>query len=127
MDSRRRAAGAGVAADLGGEGLSDSAPREVDHISHAPFQCGGASCGLDGRDCRRARDPGDLTDLSGLAYWRRFYPPLVRTLVAHQSADGSWAPEAIPGGAEQYGNAYTTALAVLALSVPDQLLPIFQR
>ena len=58
-------------------------------------------------------------------YWNRFYPPLARTLLAHQRPDGSWEPESNRDG--QFGNAYTTALAVLALTPPYQLLPIYQR
>lgn len=58
-------------------------------------------------------------------HWRRFYPGLVDALVANQHPDGSWDPE--PGGDTHFGNVYTTALAVLALSTPYQLLPIYQR
>ena len=39
--------------------------------------------------------------------------------------EGSWEPEREKDGL--YGNAYTTALASIALSVPFQLIPIFQR
>ena len=40
-------------------------------------------------------------------------------------ADGSWDAESNRDG--QFGNVYTTALAVLALTPPYQLLPIHQR
>lgn len=57
--------------------------------------------------------------------WERFFPPTAKTLVANQNGDGSWAPEGDHDAA--YGPVYTTALAVLALNAPSQLLPIFQR
>ena len=59
-------------------------------------------------------------------YWRGFYPILLRTLTDNQRADGSWHLESW-GTDRRYGNVYTTALAVLALSPPYQLLPILQR
>ena len=61
----------------------------------------------------------------GGRYWKEFFPRLLRTLVANQRSDGSWQPEA--GADGQFGNAYTTALTVLALAAPYQLLPIYQR
>jgi hypothetical protein len=61
----------------------------------------------------------------GGTYWERFYPKLVSTLLAYQNANGSWQAEA--GEDDRYGNVYTTALVVLILTTPNQLLPIFQR
>lgn len=61
----------------------------------------------------------------GGRYWSAFYPRLLRTLAELQQPDGSWGREVGSDGA--YGTAYTTALAVLALSPPYQILPIFQR
>ena len=61
----------------------------------------------------------------GGEYWARFYPPLAKTLITHQNANGSWQPE--KGNDSRFGNAYTTALTVLALTPPYQLLPIYQR
>jgi hypothetical protein len=59
-------------------------------------------------------------------YWKEFFPRIVPTLLKNQQADGSWAPESHPNDS-RYGNAYTTALMVLSLGAPNQLLPIFQR
>ena len=59
-------------------------------------------------------------------YWREFFPPLARTLVANQQPNGSWSQESHTADAK-YGNAYTTALAILSLGAPNQLLPVFQR
>jgi hypothetical protein len=61
--------------------------------------------------------------------WRRFFPRLLRVLAAAQHVDGSWDPETANGykGDVKYGMVYTSALAVLALATPYQLLPIYQR
>ena len=42
-----------------------------------------------------------------------------------QRDDGSWEPELMSD--TQYGNVYTSALTVLALTPAYQLLPIYQR
>jgi Prenyltransferase and squalene oxidase repeat len=62
----------------------------------------------------------------GGRYWEQFFPRVVRTLLANQQADGSWAAESHFHDA-QFGNAYTTALVVMSLGAPNQLLPIYQR
>jgi hypothetical protein len=59
-------------------------------------------------------------------YWRQFFPRTAMALVNGQQADGSWPPEK-NGRDGIYGNAYSTALCLLALGAPNQLLPIFQR
>jgi hypothetical protein len=58
--------------------------------------------------------------------WEQFYPQAVHTLLANQKGDGSWPAESHFNDA-RFGNAYTTALVVLSLGAPNQLLPIFQR
>jgi hypothetical protein len=62
----------------------------------------------------------------GGRYWEQFFPRTVRTLLANQQRDGSWQPESHFFDA-QFGNAYTTALVVLSLGAPNQILPVFQR
>jgi hypothetical protein len=62
----------------------------------------------------------------GGRYWQEFYPRTVSTLLAHQRPDGSW-PADSHWHDGQFGNAYTTALVVMTLGAPNQLLPIFQR
>ncbi len=59
-------------------------------------------------------------------HWERFYPRIVRTLLANQQPDGSWPADSHFSDGP-FGNAYTTALVVLTLGAPNQLLPIFQR
>jgi hypothetical protein len=51
---------------------------------------------------------------------------MVKVLLDAQAADGSWAPESNQNDTP-FGNAYTTAIGVIALGAPNQLLPIFQR
>ncbi|MCA9076150.1 MAG: terpene cyclase/mutase family protein [Planctomycetaceae bacterium] len=60
----------------------------------------------------------------GGKYWAGYYPVLMQTLTTHQRPDGSWEPERIEDAS--FGSTYTTALAILALSPPYQLLPIYQ-
>lgn len=59
-------------------------------------------------------------------YWRQFFPPTVEVLLANQQPDGSWPPDEHAFDA-QFGSAYTTALVLMTLGAPNQLLPIFQR
>ena len=58
-------------------------------------------------------------------YWNQFFPRAMATLLANQSPEGSWRAEAYTDSI--FGNVYTTALCVLAMNTPNQLLPIFQR
>ena len=47
------------------------------------------------------------------------------TLLAAQSREGAW--RITEGRERKYGSDYATAMAILTLNVPNQLLPIFQR
>ncbi len=62
----------------------------------------------------------------GSPYWEQFFPGTVRTVLAHQQADGSWDAESYHRD-RAFGNSYTTALVLLAIGAPNQLLPVFQR
>ena len=62
----------------------------------------------------------------GGRHWREFFPAMSRELIANQHSNGSWQPESMHND-KIYGNVYTTALGVIALSSSNQLLPIFQR
>jgi hypothetical protein len=62
----------------------------------------------------------------GGRYWEGIFPPLVDSLLQAQQADGSW-PREMSYGDAMFGNIYTTALAVLALTPPFQLLPVYQK
>jgi hypothetical protein len=58
-------------------------------------------------------------------YWAEFYPTLADTLMANQLPEGSWPPEQAHD--KLFGAEYSTALSVLTLTTPYQLLPIHQR
>jgi hypothetical protein len=62
----------------------------------------------------------------GGRYWKDFFPPVVETVLANQQPDGSWPADGHNRDG-QFGNAYTTALVLLTLGAPNQLLPIYQR
>ena len=62
----------------------------------------------------------------GGKYWRLHFPPTAKALIDNQSPDGNWPAEKHHYDAP-FGNAYTTALVVLTLGAPNQLLPVFQR
>lgn len=60
----------------------------------------------------------------GGRHWDETKTQTFEVLLSNQSADGSWASK---GSEERYGRVYSTSLAVLALAVEYQFLPIYQR
>ena len=70
---------------------------------------------------------------AGGKYWDNYFPRLVRRLLPFQDPDGSWRAGPRyraadhPPSEETLGRPYNTAIAILALTLPDQLLPIHQR
>lgn len=62
----------------------------------------------------------------GGRHWKVFFPTLVHTLLQGQESSGEWPPEPY-GSDSMFGNTYTTAMAVLSLTPPLQLLPVYQR
>ncbi len=56
---------------------------------------------------------------AGGAHWRAWWPAIRDDLISKQAADGSWNGE---GGTE-----YGTAMALIVLQLPNNLLPIFQK
>jgi hypothetical protein len=83
-------------------------PERDDRFFYSAYYCTQAMAQLGGR------------------YWEKFFPTLVELLLSSQATDGSWPGEPNSGDAI-FGNAYTTALAVLSLTPPYQLLPVYQR
>ena len=82
--------------------------RTWDKFFYSTYYCSQAAAQLGGR------------------YWEGIYPPLVNALLNSQSPDGSW-PVEIGHSDSAFGNVYTTAMAVLSLTPPYQLLPVYQR
>jgi len=57
--------------------------------------------------------------------WNRVFPRIVEKLLKQQTASGAWP--AGRGNEFPFGQTYSTSLAVLSLTPPYQLLPIYQR
>ncbi len=63
-------------------------------------------------------------------YWEGIFPPLAESVLEGQAPDGSWPPEIESNPLHRdrpFGNVYTSAMAVLALTPVYQLLPVYQR
>lgn len=56
---------------------------------------------------------------AGEKHFRQWYPHVRDSLISSQRRNGSWP--------KQQDRAYSTAMAIIILSVPNQYLPIFQR
>ena len=128
--SDRAMMGAGaVCFSLGGKHDTEMARRAGDWLLEHPFtgytQGDPGVNGLGDRFHYSAYYCSQAMAQLGGRYWKGFFPPLARTLVENQAKDGSWPPEL--GEDSAFGPPYSTALAVLTLTPPLQLLPIFQR
>jgi len=62
----------------------------------------------------------------GGRHWKDFFPSTAATIVSSQQANGSWPRESHPRDA-MFGNAYSSAICLITLGTPNDLLPIFQR
>lgn len=91
-----------------------------------PFNAYGAHVGGHDRFHYGAYYCSQAMYLLGGEYWANFYPELATTLIVSQRADGGWPPESRYSDS-QFGRSYSTALSVLALTPPYQMLPIYQR
>lgn len=59
--------------------------------------------------------------LAGGERWARWWPAIRDELVARQDDGGSWSDY------QQFGQAYSTAMALIILQMPKRYLPIFQK
>ena len=57
--------------------------------------------------------------------WNRLFPQIAGNLLEEQTDTGAWPLGT--GNEGKFGQAYTTSLAILALTPAYQLLPIYQR
>ncbi len=127
----RAMAGAGIVALAhGGKHDTDMARRSGDWLLTRDFKkynadkpAGGLSWQPDRYHYGVFHSTQAMYQLGG-RHWTTFFPPVVETLLDNQQQDGSWPAEAYD---DQYGNCYTTSLCILALGIPNQMLPIFQR
>ncbi len=123
----RATVGAGILClTLAGETSSPLIPPAADWISKNSFEPYNRSKHPEDRYHYSAFYCSQAMCLLGGYYFEEFYPKLLTTLSHHQHEDGSWEPEAQRGD-DIYGNVYTTALVVLALSPPYQKLDSHRR
>jgi len=111
---------------LGGEEIGPQVKEGVDWIFKHPFEPYGRSWEPGDRYHYSAFYCSQAMGLIGGPVFRDFYPGLLRILSEHQHADGSWDVEQFHEESS-YGEVYTTALAVLALSPPYQMLETYKR
>ncbi len=57
--------------------------------------------------------------LAGPHYWETYYPLVRREIINGQRADGAWQ--------DDVGMTYATAMAIVVLQMPCEVLPIFQK
>jgi hypothetical protein len=118
--------GAGVVClALGGEHRSETAKVAGDWILQRSFEPYNNSSNKEDRYHYGAFYCSQAMFQLGGDYWHGFFPKLLHVLTEAQHANGSWDAEEPNDG--EFGTRYTTALAVLALATPYQLLPIYQR
>jgi hypothetical protein len=122
----RGMAGAGLLSmSLSGDHYSEFARNAAKYILSQPFDQFDRPNSHEEYPCYGAFYCSQAMFQMGGEYWDEFYPKLVQTLLKSQRADGSWLLQ--KGLDVQYGPSYMTAMTILALTPPYQILPIFQR
>lgn len=111
---------------MAGRHQTDMARRAGGWLLRHPFRSFGEGIGSGDRFFYSAYYCSQAMAQLGGHYWERFFPDLANVLLAAQTRTGAWPPEPRRGDAV-FGNAYTTALAVLALTPAHQMLPVYQR
>lgn len=123
----RAMVGAGIVSlSLGGEHNSDMAQLAGQWILKHDFDRFNRTLSGDDRYHYGAFYCSQAMYQLGNDYWFNFYPRLLDVYVENQNRDGSWDAES-NGNDDKYGSLYSTAIGVLALSPPYQILPIYQR
>jgi hypothetical protein len=111
---------------LSGEPISPQIKEAVGWIFKHPFEPYNSSWEPGDRYHYSAFYCSQAMGLIGGPSFKDFYPGLLRVLSEHQHSDGSWDPEQFHDE-NTYGEVYTTALAILALSPPYQKLETYKR
>ena len=119
--------GAGILSlSLGGQHQTPMAQAAGEWLLAHPYKEFGGRVGVGDRYFYSTYYCSQAAMQLGGRYWAGIYPPLMESLLSAQSPDGSWPPE--PSGWDTaFGNVYTTSMAVLSLTPPYQLLPVYQR
>jgi len=124
----RGMAGAGILAlSMAGEHQSPMARAAGDWLLAHPYKAFGERIGEADQFFYSTYYCSQAMAQLGGRYWEQFFPALTKVLLNSQNADGSWPLEVDAGGEAVFGNVYTTAMAVLSLTPPYQLLPVYQR
>ena len=127
FNSGRAMAGAGILSlSMAGQHQTSIAQGAGDWLLAHPYRRVGESLGGNDRYFYGTYYCSQAAMQLGGRYWEGIFPPLAETLLRAQGADGAWPPEMTSGDA-MFGNVYTTAMAVLALTPPYQLLPVYQK
>ncbi len=122
----RAMAGAGVLSmSMAGKHDTDMAQTAAKYILRRPFTQYRLPIAGEQYPCYSAFYCSQAMYHMGGKDWREYYLTLTKTIVNAQQEDGSWTVNS--GHEAQYGTAYMTALSVLALTPPYQMLPVFQR
>jgi prenyltransferase beta subunit len=125
--SSRGMVGAGILClSLAGQHQTPPALRAGDWLLAHPYRRFGELVGTDDNFFYSTYYCSQAAAQLGGTYWKGIYEPLAEALLAGQRGDGSWPPEP-QGSISRVGNVYTTAMAVLSLTPPYQLLPVYQR
>jgi hypothetical protein len=126
-ESSRGLMGAGILSlSLAGQHQTSMALTAGDWLLAHPYKNFGEPIGDNDRFFYSAYYCSQAAMQLGGRYWEGIFPPLAEAMLGAQSPDGSWPPEPNHGDA-MYGNLYTTAMAVLSLTPPYQLLPVYQK
>ena len=119
--------GAGILSlAMAGQHETDYAQRAGNWLLQYPFTRFGERVGSGDRFYYSAYYCSQAMAQLGGRHWKGFFPNLVNVLLRSQQSSGEWPVEPY-GGDRMFGNTYTTAMAVLSLTPPLQLLPVYQR
>ena len=111
---------------MAGQHETEMAQRAGDWLISHPFRGFGETVGRGDRFFYSTYYCSQAMAQLGGRRWKQFFPNLASVLLQSQQASGEWPPEPYPGD-RMFGNTYTTAMAVLSLTPPLQLLPVYQR
>jgi hypothetical protein len=121
----RGTTGAGIVSlSLGGQHQTAPATAAGDWLLAHPFRQYGETFGTRNKFIYDTYYCSQAAAQLGGRYWAGIFPRIVDVLLSAQARDGSWPPESAMIG---FGAPLTTAMAVLSLTPPYQLLPVYQR
>lgn len=115
-----------VSLALAGQHQSPIELAAGDWLLRNPYRGFGDRVGMADRFFYSAYYTSQAAAQLGGRYWEGIFPPVAAAVLSGQSADGSW-PAEVGHRDMMFGNAYSSALAVLTLTPAYQLLPVYQR